>query len=95
MAGNVHDIAGCRFDGKVKPTGWTRLCMRACNASFDNWLETDATQWRQGTANGGAQDPQLILELENIVSAQGATIGKQRIFTTNATTVTAQNYTVS
>lgn len=99
--GAVH-ISGCVFRGKVKPAGWSVMCIQACNAqdesSAGDWLEKDPTTWRKGTVNGG-QDPQFFLELENITSVTTgftySAINKQRLYTTDNSTVTTKNYDVT
>jgi hypothetical protein len=62
-----------------------------------DWLLKNVGSWWY-TPNNSIP---LSIEVENVESflaaggALGAIIGKQRIFTTNGTTVTTQNYTVA
>jgi hypothetical protein len=103
MAGGMHFITGCIFNGQVTPSGWTRLCMSACDiegeAVANDWLVKVAANWRVGADNGG-QDPQMVLELENIISYCGVTqdtpkIYKQRLYSNDASTILTKNYTVA
>lgn len=100
--GGVIHISGCYFRGQVKAREWTQLCIQACKAfdeaSAGDWLVKEPATWRKGVANGGA-DPQLFIEIENVISETVGnaftSINKQRIYTTDQSTVTTKNYTVA
>lgn len=103
-SGGCIYISGCMHMGKVKPLGGTRLCMQACNpykqSVSHDWIEMVPSQWNTGVANGGT-DPQLVLELENILEGMGddaitdAEIKKERRFTNNGTDVITNTYSTA
>jgi hypothetical protein len=102
--GGIIEISTCIFNGQVLPLGWTRLTVRSCEAvgeaAPNDWLVLQPQHWW----NGDAQHPtSLVIELENVISFTSgyapngmpdAPIGKRRIFSTDFTNVTTQNYTL-
>ena len=98
-AGGVVNIRSCLFDGQVIPIFSTRLCVQTCNPIREtvngDWLVQTpgpSSWWWVPNNNVG-----LLIELENIIDLAGTTYvstTKQRIFTTDGTTVTTQNYLI-
>jgi hypothetical protein len=86
------------FDGQIDARGWTQLNVCNCQpheVATNDWLILDATHWSHGVSV-----PAAVMEIEEVLAfnttalAYDPPIAKRRIFTTDGTTITTQNYSV-